>query len=135
MTLERVNGQLASLSGCGGFREYCKANAVRIGVTGYIQGVLGRDMTILFEGESRQCEEFFNFLKVCRTQAMVAEFKDITRTFRDDNFYDVFSILVSQSKRCSRGRYSDVQYDNRTEYSYGEARDVVATPDVEQFEG
>jgi acylphosphatase len=129
MILERVDGQLASLSGHGGFRKYCKASADALAVTGYIQGVLGRDMTILFEGESSQCRAFFNFLKTCRSQAMVGEIKEVTITYRDDNYYGEFSILVSHSRRCTRGRYSDAQYDKRSEYSYGEARDVVATPD------
>jgi acylphosphatase len=129
MILERVDGQLASLSGHGGFRKYCKASADALGVTGYVQGVLGRDMAILFEGESDQCRVFFNFLKTCRSQGMVAEFKEVTRTYRDDTYYDKFSILVSHSRRCTRGRYSDAEYDKRSEYSYGEARDAVATPD------
>ena len=129
MILERVDGQLVSLSGHGGFRKYCKASAAALGVTGYIQGVLGCDMSILFEGESDQCRAFFNFLKTCRSQGMVAEFKEVTRTFRDDTYYGEFSILVSHSRRCTRSSYSDAQYDKRSEYSYGEARDVVATPD------
>jgi acylphosphatase len=135
MILERVDGQLASLGGHGGFRKYCKTRANAAGVTGYVQGVFGRDMEILFEGESEQCTTFFNFLKTCRSQAMVAEIKDITCTYRSDTYYGDFSILVSKSRRCTRGRYSDAEYDKRSEYSYGEARDVVATPDFSDEQG
>lgn len=129
MILERVNGQLVSLSEHGGFRKYCKASADALEVTGYIQGVLNRDMAILFEGESGQCKKFFNFLKTCRSQGMIEEIKEVTTTHRNDNYYDEFSILVSHSRRCNRGRYSDPQYDKRSEYSYGEASDVVSTSD------
>ncbi len=131
MILEHVNGKLVSLSegGYKGFREYCKAKADTVGVTGYIQGIRDRNMQLVFEGTTAQCTQMLNFLKVCRSNAMISIFKVLSKDILDDTYYGDFAILISTSKLFKRGKYSDPQYDKRSEYSYGENLDVVSTPD------
>jgi len=52
---------------------------------------------------------------------------------RDDTYYGDFSILISKSKRATKGRHSDPAYDKRSEYSYSDAREVVAFPENQYY--
>lgn len=132
MKLEAVNGDLLSLrgdGGFGGFRKYCKEKADALNVTGYVQGILNRDMFIFFEGSPHQCKLYHNFLKMCRSQGMIGAITDIKKSTQQETYYGDFAIVRSYSKRATRGRYSDPEHDKRSTYSYGDARDIVASPD------
>jgi acylphosphatase len=67
MTSVGVNGELATLAGCGGFPKYCNASADQHGVSGYILDVPNFDMKIVFEGDRTRCHSFHNFSSMSPT--------------------------------------------------------------------
>lgn len=62
LVLCNVNTSLATLSDAGEFRNFVKAKADEIGVTGYIQRYHDNDLKLCFEGTKGQCNEFLDWL-------------------------------------------------------------------------
>jgi hypothetical protein len=60
MYLRNVTASLASLTEVKGFRNFVKAQADRIGITGFIQRYHANDLRLGFEGSGEQCRDFLN---------------------------------------------------------------------------
>ncbi len=76
MRLEDANGKLASLAGHRGFRKYVMVNANAMGITGTIQRYHHTDVIVKFEGCRAELELFIDFLRTCRGQGMLFDFRD-----------------------------------------------------------
>jgi acylphosphatase len=118
-----VNGSLTTLSEHRGFRNFVKAKADELGVTGTIQRYHLKDVMIEFEGTNRQVGEFMHFLQMCSAQEMIQTFTDMIDSRGEFLHYDNFRILEDLSKpverggKVIRGQYSDGQCDKISEYS------------------
>lgn len=123
MTLVNVNGSMTTLSKNKGFRNYVKAAADHIGVTGTIQRYHHADVKIEFEGTIDAVNEFIAFLKQCRGQGMIEHFADAREDIRRLSLYESFDILTDFSRtvdkggKVLRGKYSDQDHDKVSEYS------------------
>ena len=123
MTLVNVNGSLTSLSSSRGFRNYVKANATAMGITGVIQRYHHNDVRIQFEGTENQVRDFTHFLTACRGQHMIELFEGVSRSSNIIRLYDTFDIItdfsriVEQGGKVIRGQYSDPDHDKLSVYS------------------
>jgi acylphosphatase len=123
MRLVKVNGSLTTLSEHRGFRNFIKAKADELGVTGTIQRYRHNDVQIEFEGTNQQVGEFLHFLRMCRGQGMIQNFTNITERKGEFLHHDNFQIVTDLSRtverggRVIKGQYSDSQYDKISEYS------------------
>jgi acylphosphatase len=106
-----------------GFRNFIKAKADELGVTGTIQRYRHNDVQIEFEGTNQQVGEFLHFLRMCRGQGMIQNFTNITERKGEFLHHDNFQIVTDLSRtverggRVIKGQYSDSQYDKISEYS------------------
>lgn len=55
------------------------------------------------------------------------EITNVTRTYVDEPFFSEFKVLVSHSKRATCGPFSDHEFDKKSQYSYGDAKDIVGS--------
>jgi acylphosphatase len=122
MRLVEVNGSLTTLSEHQGFRNFVKAKADELGVTGRIQRYYHNDVLIEFEGTIQQVRELRQFLTRCQGQDMIQTFRDDILSPSDDLMFDNFKILKDFSRTVERrgnvkGEYSDGQFDKISEYS------------------
>jgi acylphosphatase len=123
MRLVEVNGSLTTLSEHRGFRNFVKAKADELGVTGTIQRYHHNDVMIEFEGTIQQVREFREFLRMCQGQDMIQTFANEYLTPSDYLKFENFKILkdfsrtVERGGKVVRGQYSDGQYDKISEYS------------------
>lgn len=73
MYLRNVNASLTSLAEVKGFRSFVKAEADRIGVTGFIQRFHVNDLKLGFEGSEQQCDDFMDWLHRLRSDYHMIE--------------------------------------------------------------
>lgn len=120
-----VNASLASLSEAHGFREFVKANAAAIGITGTIQRYHRDVVRLCVEGTEEQFEAFDQFLLTCISQSMVGAIKN--RHEDEFRFRSMNSIVIltdhsrpySKTRRngVKSGPFSGGNYEKITEYS------------------
>jgi acylphosphatase len=98
MLLRNVDGSLTTLSATKGFRNYVKAYADKIGVTGLIQRYHHKDVRIWFEGLADQHAQFLEFIKDCINIKMV-EYVECEKedSYHKRKLYDGFKILTDFS--------------------------------------
>lgn len=129
LRLNNVDGSLTSLSEHKGFRNYTRAQAEEIGITGFVQRYYQSDVLLHYEGTVGQINMLFGFLRTCKAQGMIESFvyHKEEREIRD-HMYETFDILKDHFKtgqgqggRVFKGPYSDeCQYDKLTNYSGSE---------------
>jgi acylphosphatase len=123
MMMMNVDGSLTSLSSCRGFRNYVKARADEVGITGVIQRYHHNDVRIQFEGNEDQVSVFIQFLTACRGQRMIELFEGVSRSSNIVRLYDSFDIITDFSRtvecggKVHRGRFSDPDHDKSSVYS------------------
>lgn len=92
LLLSSIDGNLPSLCDKKGFRSYIQAKAVELGITGFIQRTRGRDAKLIFEGSKAITDNFFDFLKVCRSQGMVEFDRPDAPRCASETWYGEFTI-------------------------------------------
>lgn len=71
-----------------GYRQFVKANATRLGLTGWIRNLLDNRVEAVFQGDKKAIEKM---LALCKTGPMLAEIKDIVVTWeKADRQFDTF---------------------------------------------
>ncbi len=124
MLFVNVDGNLTSLLKIKGFRNYVKAYADTIGVTGLIQRYHNKDVRIWFEGLANQHAQFILFIEECINKQMVeyavCEKED---SYHKRKLYDGFKIVTDFSRTVDRGgkvvkgKYSDDEHDKMSQSS------------------
>jgi acylphosphatase len=125
MILRNVNASLASLSEVRGFRNFVKAQADRVGITGFIQRYHANDLKLGFEGSEEQCDDFLNWLIRLRSDyQMIEYFEPITNALPNNRRLHVsFEKIMDHSRLKERGGtvrkgpYSDGDMDKLSEFS------------------
>jgi len=129
--LTGIDGSILRLRDARGFREFIKSKADELHLTGTIQRTRGTDAILVFEGSVVNTNQFIAFIKQCRSQGMIGSFNRPNLPVNiEDSWFGDFAILRSRSKQAVRGRYSSQEYEKLSEYSYGDAKDVVNSPDI-----
>jgi acylphosphatase len=121
LRLTDVDGSLTTLSTHRGFRNFVKAKADEIGVTGTIQRYLHSDAIIEFEGTDQRVGEMWVFLRLCHGQGMFQNFGISSERVSNCSRYEDFSILadftLEREGKIAKGLYSDGQSEKLSEYS------------------
>jgi acylphosphatase len=125
MFLRNVDASLASLAEVRGFRNFVKAEADRIGVTGFIQRYHANDLKLGFEGSGEQCRDFLNWLVRVRSDyRMIGHFDPVVHAAqRDIRYYVSFDKIMDHSRIKERGGtvckgpYSEGDMDKLSEFS------------------
>jgi acylphosphatase len=125
MYLRNVNASLASLAEVKGFRNFVKAEADRIGVTGFIQRFHANDLKLGFEGSEQQCDDFLTWLIRLRSDYhMIGYFEFNTEALpRRRRLHVSFEKIMDHSRLRERGGtvckgpYSEGDMDKLSEFS------------------
>eukprot|EP01035_Chromulina_nebulosa_P028732 gene28732-37976_t len=123
MRLVEVNGNLTVFSQHKGFRNYIKAKADELGITGTIQRYHHKDVLIEYEGTESQVKDLSEFLNDCNQQGMIERFMDIESQVIVVRFYQRFTIVkdfsrtVDKGGKIIKGAYSDELHDKISLYS------------------
>jgi acylphosphatase len=124
MYLRNVDASLASLAEVKGFRNFVKARADSIGVTGFIQRFHANDLKLGFEGSEEQCDDFLNWLfQLNSDYHMIGFFQFITEAFsRRRRLHVSFEKIMDHSRLKERGStvykgpYSDSDMDKLSDF-------------------
>jgi acylphosphatase len=119
MILIEARGNLVSLSEIGGFREFIKANALRLQIGGDIQRYNGYNVKLRIEGLVENIQAFLDFLN----DPTLNMFSSISITEEKQIPYlhfKTFKILQNFASRTKNGEYSSHDYD-RVSVSSGSA--------------
>jgi acylphosphatase len=123
--LRNVDASLTSLAEVKGFRNFVKAQADKIGVTGYIQRYHADDLKLGFEGTEEQCDEFLSWLlslesdydMIKRIEPIVDGKERHRRYNKSFNKVTDHSRLKERGGTVHRGPYSDGDFDKISEFS------------------
>lgn len=117
-----VDVSLASLSESKGFRRYVQSNALRIGISGYIQRYHHRNIRVVYQGDMEAVKAFQGLKSQWESWGILQSVVFKSETATRMRTYPTFALRKDFSRHTSRngvqaGCYSGNEFDKISEFS------------------